>query len=474
MTRQKQRTASSSPPPKKRKQGNGLGTKTELPDGRYRWQITVGFDQDNNQKRVSGTAENKTAAQLAIQQALTDHARGQLVLPNKITVKEYALRWLERQKSIADSTRESYKAVLGYAFEQLGNSKITEVKTLHVRDALAQLADRPALGGLGTGRTLSSRTLTQIRRLLRAVFREALEDGLIHKDPTVAVKRVKVDRTEHPGIALDIPEVARFQEIGEALYAAGLCRLWAALFTALNTGLRRGEVMGLRWQDIDLEHGLLNVRQNLTVNLGKPILKQFTKTQAGQRTVPIPDSLKQVLERHRAWLEVQLSVCGVTLSGKTPVFATAEGNYTHPDNLARALRDLLDWSNPGAVKRNRGKGKTVQVNFQERLRGVPTDARAQLELAVLAGEALPRISPHDLRHTCGTLWLRNDVRLEVVSKWLGHADIGVTLRIYRHVLPSETRAFKVDFFEAAIPVRAVRENVLNWPGSTRVAHSHPI
>ncbi len=123
--------------------------------------------------------------------------------------------------------------------------------------------------------------------------------------------------------------------------------------------------------------------------------------------------------------------------------------------------DLLDWSNPGTVTRNRGKGKTVQVSFQERLRGVNTTARAQLEAAVLAGETLPRISPHDLRHTCGTLWLRNDVRLEVASKWLGHADIGVTLRVYRHVLPSETRAFKVDFFETAIPVRAVRENALN-------------
>lgn len=193
----------------------------------------------------------------------------------------------------------------------------------------------------------------------------------------------------------------------------------------------------------------------------QPILKQVTKTEAGQRSIPIPASLKQVLERHRAWLEVQLSACGVRLSGETPVFATAEGKYTHPDNLARALRDLLDWSNPGTVTRSRRNGKTVQVSFQERLRGVPTNARVQLELAVLAGEALPQISPHDLRHTCGTLWLRNDVRLEVVSKWLGHADIGVTLRVYRHVLPSETRAFKVDFFEVSILVRAMRETVLN-------------
>ncbi len=98
--------------------------------------------------------------------------------------------------------------------------------------------------------------------------------------------------------------------------------------------------MGLRWQDIDLERGLLNVRQNLTVTLGKPILKQVTKTEAGQRSIPIPASLKQVLERHHTWLETQLSACGVTQSNETPVFATAKGNYTHPDNLARALRDL--------------------------------------------------------------------------------------------------------------------------------------
>ena len=155
--------------------------------------------------------------------------------------------------------------------------------------------------------------------------------------------------------------------------------------------------------EFNLERGLLNVRQNLTVTLDKPILKQVTKTEAGQRTIPIPDSLKQILERHRAWLEAQLSTCDVTLSSKTPVFATAEGNYTHPDNLARALRDLVDWSNPGTVTRSRGNGKTMQVSFLERLRGVDTKARTQLEAAVLAGEALPQISPHDLRHTCGTL-----------------------------------------------------------------------
>lgn len=429
--------------------GNGNGTVYKLPDGRSRWQVTVGFDQDAKQLRVGGIVENKTAGERAISQAITDHSRNALVLPNDVTVADYVERWLQRQKAISETTRASYRTVLGYTLPHIGHYRVSEVRTVHVRETLMRLADLEIAHGLGKGRTLSSRTLTQVRRLLRAVFREAIEDDLLYKDPTAVVKRVKPNVTEHPGVALDLHEIERFREVGEALHEAGLCRFWAALFTALNTGLRRGELMALRWKNIDLEVGALQVRENLTVLGGKPILKATTKTRAGQRTVPIPASLNAVLKRHRMELETELALSGIAFTPDTPVFATAQGLHTHPDNLNRALRDLLEWSKAGLCAGDQNDRPGILL--EKRMRGVDVQYRARLRTVIADGTLLPRISPHDLRHTCGSLWLRNGVPFEVVAKWLGHEDVSVTLRVYRHVLPSEEGQYRVDFF-APLPL----------------------
>jgi integrase len=85
------------------------------------------------------------------------------------------------------------------------------------------------------------------------------------------------------------------------------------------------------------------------------------------------------------------------------------------------------------------------------LRGIPREHRARLEAAILAGEKLPEISPHDLRHIAGKLMLRRKFPLEVVNKPLGHADITMTYRVYRHVLESEKREHVIDLFSEPVP-----------------------
>jgi integrase len=436
---------------KAKARGNGDGARWELPDGRWRWQLTVRVVK-GKQQRVGGVSD-KTEAKRALAEARTELDRRTLAIPERITVMDYVTRWFDRQKDIEDSTRSNYRTVLDYALEHLGAMPMTAVRTHHVRDVLATLADRKATRGFGAGRVLSSRTLAQVRGRLRAVFREAFTDGLLPSDPTAAVKRVKVVRTEHPGIALDLPEVSRFRSLGEALYDAGKLRLWPALFLALSVGLRRGEVCGLRWGDLDLEVRQIRVRQNYTVLNGKTHLKGYTKTEAGQRNVPMPPSLQAALVRHRARLERELARSGRVVAADTPLFPSGRAEYTHPDNLTCAVRDVHEWSHPeGIVPRKRRHGTklarklTVPITLERRLRGVLSEQRTHLRAVVEAGQALPKISTHDLRHTCATLWLRRGVPLEVVSKWLGHADIGTTLKHYRHVLESEKRAHAVDLF----------------------------
>ena len=159
-----------------------------------------------------------------------------------------------------------YNTELGYALELLGDMLLRDVRPTHIKDTLASLKNRVMGAKVGKGRksgaTMSTRTLGMVRARLRSVFGVAVADQRIYTNPIEATKRIKGnDGGEvRRGIALDFNQASRLHELGEALYAAGVCRLWVAVFTALSVGLRRGEVMGLRWQDIDLENGVLMVR----------------------------------------------------------------------------------------------------------------------------------------------------------------------------------------------------------------------
>jgi integrase len=281
------------------------------------------------------------------------------------------------------------------------------------------------------------------------VLREALADGLLGADPSLGVKRVKPLRTEHPGQALDFEQAARLRALGQVLFEAGLSRLWPALFCCLSVGLRRGEVMALRWCDIDLEQAELRVAQNLTAQKGKGVVVGATKTTSSQRQVLLPGSLVVVLRAHQVQLRAELEASGLPWRDDGPVFPTVNGHYTHPDNLDRSLSSLLRWSNPEATSSYKGdnpRPMRERSPLERRLKVVAVAHRALVAAMVTAGPVLPDISPHDLRHTAGTLMLRRGVPIEVVSKTLGHADISITYRVYRHVLESEKRQHVVDLF----------------------------
>lgn len=166
---------------------------------------------------------------------------------------------------------------------------------------------------------------------------------------------------------------------------------------ALGTGMRRGELLGVRWQDVHLDAGYLTVRQAVVVVRGRPRIKE-PKTPGSVRTIFLPPTVRDRLVEHRraqqdhrdkrresgaAWRESDL------------VFTTREGTMVNPDNLDYDFGKLIE--------------------------------RA----------AVPRIRIHDLRHTYATLALEQGIPVKVVSENLGHADISTTLRTYAHVIPAQ-------------------------------------
>jgi integrase len=433
---------------KARTRGNGRGSVRKLPSGSYRWEIRLDAQYHN------GTKPTKTEAEKELSRVITDHARNVLAHPDKITVAEYAGQWLKGLSHLAANTKRMYNHDMRHALEFIGDLRLTQVRATDLKKMFDKLATKEAKRGgrakdQGTGRTLHPSTLAKIRTHIRALFSEAVRDQIIYVNPADAVRPIKAKRGEFAkvGTALDFDQAARLHELGEALYSAGAARLWTALFLCASLGLRRGEVMGLRWCDVDLENAVLRVRQNLITPHGSPEISTSLKTDGSERDIPLPPSALFVLERHKKAMQTEALERGEAWRLDSPVQATQLGTYTHPDNLERAINSLLKWSNPDNLPRLK--------------RSVNREHHAALEAVIMAGEALPKIRLHDLRHTAGTLMLRRGMRVEVVSKILGHAKVSITLDVYRHVLESEKRTEMVDLFPNPVPTRAAQFMPLN-------------
>ncbi len=442
---------------------NATGTIFKMPGGRFRWQ----FRNAQSAVLATGIAKTKREAETALSSVRADAHRGVLASPDRMTLNAYSAKWLHDRRDIRPNTRRMYQTEVGYALVHIGKMQLREVRPTHIKSALSKLSEQVMKGGSRLGKTMSQRTLGMVRSRLKTIFAEAVRDQIIYVNPVDATRRIRLeDDAPEEGIALDFDQAARLHELGEALHEAGESRLWPAIFAAVSIGLRRGEVMGLRWSDVDLENTVLHVRNNLTQTEGAPILGK-PKTRNSVRDIPMTSSLKAMLERHKVAQASERAFAGRAWISSDAVFATELGAFTHPALLDRALKGIIGWSDREAkpeVRKGREPKRVVnetRTSLERRMRAINVEHRARLEAVIFSGKPLPRISPHDLRHTAGTLMLRRGMPVEVVSKILGHARVSITLDVYRHVLDSEKRAVMVDLFPEPVPNRAVRAASVN-------------
>jgi integrase len=431
-------TAVIKPKKPKAKRGNGQGEPWQMANGRWRWEVVLGYEKigetgKRKRKTKSDTHRLKSEAVAALNQARNDLARGLLTIAPSITVAEYAERWLERLGGILEDSKHVYRSELGYSLVYIGHMKLKDVRVIHVKDCMVKLASHKAknYSNKTTERTISSRSQQKSLVHLRSMFREAVSDGFLALDPTVGVKIIKPMREapdEDPITeVLSQDEAARFHSVGTAMWDVGVARLWPALQVALSLGLRRSEVMGLRWQDIDLEQSLLHVRQGRAVGKGGYVRVTAGKTKNALRSLPLSPTLKALFTLQRERQNAERVLTSKDWHETDAVFATDTGKWTHPSNLGRALTNVLEWSEPMNWDVRK---KTIQ-------KWADPPRLVVLEAAVLDGKALPIITPHDLRHTFATLALRARVLPEKVAKLLGHSTPTFTLTFYRHVLPDE-------------------------------------
>ena len=163
---------------------------------------------------------------------------------------------------------------------------------------------------------------------------------------------------------------------------------------AVTTGLRQGELLGLKWEDVDLEDAVLRVRRTLTRHKGRLLLSD-PKTKRSRRTVQLTDTAVEALRAHLTHQMEEMGRLGDLYRDQGLVFATEKGTPVNPSNL-----------------------------------------RERSFAPLLKRAGLSPIRFHDLRHTCATLLLSRNVNPKIVSEMLGHATVAITLDTYSHVLPS--------------------------------------
>ena len=286
---------------------------------------------------------------------------------------EYLDRWLaDAEGRVRPKTHRRYADLVKvHLLPALGKKRLAALSPDHLR---ALYADRLRAG-------YAPRTVGHAHTLLKQVLGQAVADGLIPRNAAGAV------RPPRSG-AKEIRPLSREQV--RTLFAACRGDRYEALYVlAVTAGLRRGELLGLRWEDVDLEGRTLQVRRTLQQGALLP-----PKTAKGRRSIMLTKRAVGALEELRGRLEAERAAADGCWQGRGLIFPNRIGAFTDADNLCgRHFKPLL---------------KRV---------------------------GLPPIRFHDLRHTCATLLLTKSVHPKVVSEMLGHANISITLDTYSHVIP---------------------------------------
>ena len=370
---------------------------------RYYVVIYEGVDQSTGRQRhrwYAGGATRKEAEKLLAEMVKRNHD-GDYRAPERITLGAYLEeRWLPTKRAqLRHSTWDSYRRnVEIHVKPRIGSIPLQRLTPEDLDGFYAELMVDGRRNGAGGG--LSPRTVRIIHGMLRKALADACRKGTL-------VRNV-ADLADPPKPSAYGRRELRIWNAGQLrqfLDDMSDHRLHPAFFLAANTGMRRGEVLGLRWDDIDLDAARLSVR-HAVLNVAYELVIADVKTPTSRRTIDLDRRTIDVLRQWRqVHLEEQMAL------GRRPddhgiVFAALEGGPTHPDLFSQTFDRHI------------------------------------------AKSTLPRIRLHDLRHTHASILLKAGVPVKVVSERLGHSSPAFTMTVYQHVLPGMQADAAATFSEA--------------------------
>jgi integrase len=370
--------------------------------------VTVGVDEHGRQIRKKATGRTKAEMETRLRELADAHDEGRQAVRRDLTVARFLEEWLADvlPGSVATGTETNYRNVVNYYVRPALGRK--HLRTLQARDVTTMLRDMAADGK-------SPNTQRLARSVLRRALRWAEAEGMVARNVAAIADGVKVGTKE--GRALT-PEQARQFLTYLADTSKGEkspptpSRLEAAYAVAIALGLRRGELLGLAWDDLDLDATppRLSVRRALKRHPSGLVLEE-PKTRQSRRTVHLPAQVAGSLKRHRKRQAEDRLKAGELWEalplGADLVFRTELGTSLDPDNF-RAITYKLT-----------------------------------------ADAGIGKWSPHALRHSAASLLLAQGVPLKVISEVLGHSSIRVTADVYAHLM-EPAKAEAADAMETAL------------------------
>ena len=350
--------------------------------GKNSWSVIVDLGRDpvtgKRRQLWRSVKGSKRDAQVVLTQLLHQRDTGVDAPPGKTTVGEFLQLWLQTYAApnTAPKTYERYEQLMRvHVVPLLGNIPLSKLRPLHIQGVYQRVREM--------GR--SARTALHCHRVLKQALGHALKWQLLARNPAEAVDPPRPERHEMPSFTSD--------EVRRLLSAADQTPHGPLVYVAVMTGLRMGELLGLRWRDVDLDAGRISVRQTCQWLPKRGFIFRQPKTYRSARPVSVADRVVERLRQQRMRQAEERLAAGSAYDNNDLVFANAVGIPIHPNRLREA------WARIG-----------VQAGLRLRF--------------------------HDLRHIHASLLLQQGVHPKVVSERLGHSTVAVTLDIYSHVVPS--------------------------------------
>lgn len=367
-----------------KKRANGEGSIRKRKDGRWEGRYTAGHDPETG-KAIYKNVLGKTQAEVKekLKQAIGETQALDITKAGKYTVGEWMEVWFQDYAKIKvrPSSHQTYQGYIhNHIRPNIGDIPLEKLTSLDLQKFYKKLlaqgrVDRVEAKGQPKG--LSAKTVRNIHQILSSALKLAQEHRLILTNPAEGCALPRVEHQEMKTLTT-VQLASFFREARES----GVFELY---YLELATGLRRGELLGLKWEDIDLERGNLRVRRQVS-RINGEVVEAPLKTKNAYRTLPLAEDTVSVLKEQRRKV------------GNSPwVFPSPNGGPISPDSVLHMLH------------------------------------------RVLKRAGLPKVRFHDLRHTFATLALQNGVDVKTVSGMLGHFSAGFTLDTYAHITSAAQR-----------------------------------
>ena len=365
----------------------------------YRLVVSGGKNLDGTRckktKTIHGTRKD---AEIALAEFITEVNRGLVPEGKSITFEEFFYIWDEKyaSKELAPKTYSRYIGILkSRILPYLGSFPLDKIKPSDLMNFYDMLENDTQIkriaknNGQRTLKPLSPKTILEHHRLISAMLQNAVYWQLLPSNPA---RRVKPPKTKKPKMEFFNDDECKvlIQSLME-LTGSNL-KYKAAILLDIFSGVRRGELIGLEWSDVDFKNETININKSTQYLPENGIFDKDTKTECSNRIVPIPNYITKTLLEYKEWYDEQKDILGDKWINSNKLFIQDDGKPMYPDTIGK-------WFKP----------------YIEKL-------------------GLPIIKFHGIRHTNATLMIANNVDIATVSARLGHASINTTIKYYVHPL----------------------------------------